>query len=178
MRIVAGKYRHRLIDYPDINITRPTMDKVREALMSAIGPSIYNRVVLDLFAGSGALGLESLSRGARKCYFIDNSKASINVIKSNISKLKIEEETHVEFTNYKDFLIRNQNLKFSLVFLDPPYKNKEVYDEVISLMLEKEMLSDNAIMVLESDIELGNKEGFKSYRHYKYGTVHVNIYWR
>ena len=178
MRIVAGKYRHRLISYPDINFTRPTMDKVREALMSAIGVNIYNKDVLDLFAGSGALGLESLSRGARSCYFVDNSISAIKVIKENISKLNVNEETHVVFSSYKDFLVKNTNLKFSLVFLDPPYKNKEVYDEVISFMKDNQMLSENAIMVLESDVELGMKEDFKAYRHYKYGTVHVNIYWR
>lgn len=178
MRIVSGKYRHRLISYPNTNLTRPTMDRVREALMSAIGTNIYNKDVLDLFAGSGALGLESLSRGAKSCYFIDNNIDAINVINENIKKLNVNEETHVIYSSYKDFLLKHVDLKFSLVFLDPPYKNKDVYDEIISFMKENNMLSENVIMVLESDEELGTKEDFKTYRHYRYGTVHVNIYWR
>lgn len=178
MRIVAGKYRHRLINFPQTGNTRPTMDKVREALMSAIGMNIYNRVVLDLFAGSGALGIESLSRGAKCCYFVDNDKTSIKVIKDNISIIGISEEVHVEFTSYKDFLQRNKDKKFSLLFLDPPYKDDYVYQEVVDFMIKNDMLTSDAIVVCEADKELNECEYFKNYRHYKYGTVHVNIYWR
>ena len=158
MRIVAGKYRHRLINFPQTGNTRPTMDRVREALMSAIGMNINNKVVLDLFAGSGALGIESLSRGAKCCYFVDNDKTSIKIIKENISKIGIGEETHVEFSSYKDFLQRNKDKKFSLLFLDPPYKDVHVYDEVIDFMIENDMLTNDAIVVCESDKELKEKD--------------------
>lgn len=178
MRIVAGKYRHRLIDYPNINSTRPTMDKVREALMSAIGMDIYNKVVLDLFAGSGALGIESLSRGAKSCYFVDNNKEAIKVIKDNLRKISVSEETHVELCSYQDFLIRNKDKKFSLIFLDPPYAKKEIYDDVLSFMKENDMLTLDAIVVMEASTMLEEDSYFSKFRHYKYGTVHVNIYWR
>lgn len=178
MRIVAGKYRHRLIDYPEIESTRPTMDKVREALMSALGNEIAGRVVLDLFAGSGALGIESLSRGAEKCYFVDNNQTAVNVIKNNIKKLSVSEETHIYKLSYKDFLDNNQDKKFSLVFLDPPYKQKEVYSIIVEYLLSKEMLSEDAIIVMESDYEMKPDLNFKKFKHYKYGIVHVNIFWR
>lgn len=178
MRIVAGKYRHRIIDYPHSITTRPTMDKVREAFMSALGYDINNRVVLDLFSGSGALGIESLSRGASECYFVDNSKEAIDVIKKNLKSLNVTEKNHVILSSYKDFLEKNKNLKFSLVFLDPPYKEKHIYQEVIEFMLKNNMLSDDCIVVKEADIELNEDNNFKKYRHYKYGSVHVNIYWR
>lgn len=178
MRIVAGKYRHRLIDYPEIESTRPTMDKVREALMSALGNEIAGRVVLDLFAGSGALGIESLSRGAEKCYFVDNNQTAVNVIKNNIKKLSVSEETFIYKLSYKDFLDNNQDKKFSLVFLDPPYKQKEAYSIIVEYLLSKEMLSEDAIIVMESDYEMTQDLNFKKFKHYKYGIVHVNIFWR
>lgn len=178
MRIVAGKYRHRLIDYPEIESTRPTMDKVREALMSAIGNEINGKVVLDLFAGSGALGIESLSRGAKKCYFVDNNQTAVNVIKNNIKKISISEETYIYKLSYKDFLESNQDKKFSLVFLDPPYKQKDAYTITIEYLLSKEMLTDDAIIVMESDFEMEPNSNFKKFKHYKYGIVHVNIFWR
>lgn len=178
MRIVAGKYRHRLISYPSVNSTRPTMDKVREAMMSSINLNIANRVVLDLFAGSGALGIESLSRGAKCCYFVDNNKEAIKTIKDNIANLKIEEETHVCFASYLDFLMANKEKQFSLIFLDPPYKNHDVYDEILNFMIENSMLSDDAIIVMEANYEMKEKPYFSSFRHYRYGMIHVNVYRR
>ena len=178
MRIVAGKYRHRLIDYPKDGGTRPTMDRVREAFMSAIGQDIYNKDVLDLFAGSGALGIESLSRGARSCTFVDNSKEAIRIIKDNIRKIGVIETNKVIQGNYLDFLEKNKDKKYSLVFLDPPYAKKEIYDEVLDFMKENDMLTSDAIVVKESDIELKEDDYFTRFRHYKYGMIHINIYWR
>ena len=94
MRIVGGKYRHRLIVYPDdATHTRPTKDRVREAIFSAIG-DISNYNVLDLYAGSGALGIEALSRGASHCVFVDSSLIAIKTIKENVSSLKIPENEY------------------------------------------------------------------------------------
>ena len=178
MRIVAGSYRHRLIDYPKDSSTRPTMDRVREAFMSALGQEVVGRKVLDLFSGSGALGLEALSRGAISCHFVDSSKEAIRIIKGNIAKLAVHEKTVVKNESYTEFLKENLNQKFDLVFLDPPYIKKEVYEEVFNFMNENGMLEQDCIFVCESDIELGENPHFDKYKHYKYGIVHVNIYWR
>ena len=87
LRIISGKYRHMIIATPNVNTTRPTTDKVREALMSALGDKLIDSTILDLFAGSGALGLESLSRGAKKAIFCDNNYLAYKTIKDNILKL-------------------------------------------------------------------------------------------
>lgn len=174
LRIIAGKYRHLIINAPETIETRPTTDRVREALMSALGDSLANKVVLDLFAGSGALGLEALSRGAKKAYFCDNAKLAINTIKKNITSLKVD-NAEVLMLNYKTALekFKNENIKFDIVFLDPPYKMKEVYNYVREYLIDNNMLNPNAILIEESDIKLSGEYG-KS-RYYKYGKIHIKI---
>ena len=94
MRIVGGKYRHRLIEYPnDASHIRPTKDRIREAIFNALG-DISGLTVLDLYAGSGAMGIEALSRGAEKCYFVDKNYIAINTIKNNLSSLLIKDCFH------------------------------------------------------------------------------------
>ena len=177
IRIVSGKYRHLILKQPNVTSTRPTMDKVREALMSSLGFFIQNRTVLDLFAGSGALGLEALSRGAKKCVFVDNNFEAIKTIKENIGLLKIEEETEVIKSEYMSYL-QNSNEIFSLVFLDPPYKEKDSYEKVISYLLKEQRLSKDGIIVLESDFPFEDDDRFTKTKHYRYRLVHVTIFWR
>ena len=177
IRIVSGKYRHLILKQPNVTSTRPTMDKVREALMSSLGFFIQNRTVLDLFAGSGALGLEALSRGAKKCVFVDNNFEAIKTIKENIRLLKIEEETEVIKSEYMSYL-QNSNEIFSLVFLDPPYKEKDSYEKVISYLLKEQRLSKDGIIVLESDFPFEDDARFTKTKHYRYGMVHVTSLWR
>ena len=177
MRIVGGKYRRRLLEYPPETITRPTMDKVREALMSAIGEEIRNRNVLDLFAGSGALGIESLSRGAARCVFVDSNYLATETIARNIRALGVEEETRIEKKDAVRFL-EEQREPFSLVFLDPPYRNKEIYPKCIGLLKERNLLSEEAILVVESEEEREEDPYFSRVRTYKYGRIHISISWR
>lgn len=178
LRIIAGKYRHLQINAPDVDSTRPTTDKVREALMSALAFDIVSKDVLDLFAGSGALGLESLSRGASSCYFVDTNLKAYKTIKDNIKSLKISEHTEVFLQDYKSFLNNNKDKKFGVVFLDPPYKMKNIYDEVVDFMLENDMLTEDAVIVKESDVHFEEDERFRKYKKYKYGIIHVSVYWR
>lgn len=181
MRIVGGKYRHRLIDFPeDMAHTRPTKDRIREAIFSALG-DIDNSVALDLYAGSGAMGLEALSRGAKKCVFVDVSPLAIKVIKSNLSNLKISEE---EFEVVKDRDInalesfKNKGVKFDLVFLDPPYEQGD-YQGVVNILLNNDLLSKNAVLVIEAnrDVDLENID-YQKKKAYHYGEIKVFIYWR
>lgn len=177
LRIIGGKYRHLIIEAPEVNTTRPTTDKVREALMSALNFDLQGQDVLDLFAGSGALGLEALSRGAKSATFVDMNGQAIKTIKANIKKMKIEEETNVYQCSYMDFL-KNNKKKYGIVFLDPPYKMKEVYNEIVDYMLNNDMLTDDAVIVKECDEFFDEDDRFKKYKTYKYGLIHVSVYWR
>lgn len=178
LRIISGKYRHLKIDVPNVDTTRPTTDKVREALMSAITFDIQEKDVLDLFSGSGALGLESLSRGAKSCTFVDNNPLSYKIIKNNIKNIKISEKTEVYLQDYKTFLKNNTDKKYGLVFLDPPYKYKEVYDEIVDFLFENDMLTEDAVIIKECDVPFNEDQRFTKFKNYRYGIIHVSIYWR
>lgn len=173
IRIIAGEFRHREIVNPNRAKTRPTQDRVREAIFSAISMSIKNRVVLDLFAGSGAYGFEALSRGASKAYFVDNAKECVEVIKETTTNLKIKDRVIITRLDYLNFL-NTCKTKFDLVFLDPPYAYESNL-ETIKKLIDLKLLSDNAIIVAEQDIELEPLEGFKL-KTYSYGYKKVGIY--
>lgn len=174
LRIIAGKYKSLHIDAPNVSTTRPTTDKVREAIMSSLQNEINSCRVLDLFGGSGALGLEALSRGAASCVFCDSSKSAIKTIHNNLNKLK-EEHAEVFLGDYRQVLkqLGKKNYQFDLVFIDPPYKMKEAYEIVRSLLKEYHLLSEHALLVEESDTPLNGTYG-KS-KDYHYGIVHVRI---
>lgn len=181
MRIVGGKYRHRQIIYPnDMEHTRPTKDRIREAIFSAIG-DIDGFDALDLYAGSGAMGLEALSRGAKKCAFVDVSNVAIKTIKDNISNLKINNEEYLLIKD-KDInaleTFKNNNQKFDLVFLDPPYEQGD-YQGIVNLLIKNELLKENYILVIEAnrDANLENID-YNKKRDYHYGDINVFIYWR
>ena len=178
MRIVGGKYRHRLIVYPDdATHTRPTKDRVREAIFSAVG-DISNFDVLDLYAGSGAMGIEALSRGASHCVFVDNSLIAIKTIKENVTNLKIPENEYEIIKNRDLVAIDSFKQKFDLVILDPPYEEGQ-YEMIVNLLKEKDLLSENAIIVMEANrpIVLENID-YKRNKEYHYGDIMVFIYWR
>ena len=178
MRIVGGKYRHRLIVYPDdATHTRPTKDRVREAIFSAIG-DISNARVLDLYAGSGAMGIEALSRGASHCTFVDISPIAIKTIKENISNLKIDSSEYEIIKNKDIIVIESFKNKFDLIILDPPYEEGQ-YELIVDLLNKKDLLSENAIIVMEANrfIKLENID-YKKNKEYHYGEISVFIYWR
>ena len=181
MRIVGGKYRHRLIIYPDdMEHTRPTKDRIREAIFSALG-DITNRAALDLYAGSGAMGLEALSRGSNKCAFVDVSPIAIKTIKSNLDNLKISAEEYIlikdkDINALEKFKATNQ--KFDLVFLDPPYEQGQ-YQMIVEQLVNNNLLNDYAVLVIEAnrDVNLENIE-YQKKKEYHYGEIKVFIYWR
>lgn len=178
MRIVGGKYKRRIIEYPISNITnetRPTKDRIRESIFNALGSLENEACVLDLFAGSGALAIEALSRGALKAILVDNSRSASETIKKNIANLKID-NAKIYFKDYRQFLEGwNNHEKFSLVFLDPPYK-MDIYQEVMDYLESHDLLTTKARYVLESDHPLILDEGrYSEIRRYQYGFIHVTI---
>ena len=181
MRIVGGKYRHRLISFPDdMAHTRPTKDRIREAVFSALG-DINGYRVLDLYAGSGAMGIEALSRGASHTTFVDVSPLAIKTIKENITILKIPQSDY-EIIKNKDInaleYFKTKSIQFDLVILDPPYELGE-YEKIVDLLFMNNLLSKNAIIVMEANrqITLENIE-YQKNKEYHYGEITVFIYWR
>ena len=181
MRIVGGKYRHRLISFPDdMAHTRPTKDRIREAVFSALG-DINGYRVLDLYAGSGAMGIEALSRGAKHTTFVDISSLAIKVIKNNLDSLKVDNNEYSIIKN-KDVLaiesFKDNNKQFDLVILDPPYESGE-YEKVVELLFINSLLSEHAIIVMEANrkISLDNID-YQKNKEYHYGEITVYIYWR
>ena len=176
MRIVAGKYRHRNIEWPNDNINiRPTKDRIREAIFSALG-DITNFNVLDLFAGSGAMGIEALSREAKWAYLVDNNKVAISTIKNNIHTLNANNSTVLfmdAFLALEKF--KQENIQFDLVILDPPYE-KGNYIGAISSLLNNKLVKENAILVIERNHPINyDSFDFENIKEYHYGDIEVDI---
>lgn len=151
MRIIGGEARSRMIDAPRGMDTRPTQDKVRESLFNILQGQIEGRSVLDLFAGSGALGLEALSRGAADAVFVDKSRQAAKVIRENIERLGYGSKTQVVCSDWslamgtQSYYERNV---FDLVFMDPPYRMTNT-GEMCGRMLERGILAGDALIVIE-----------------------------
>lgn len=162
MRIIGGKARGRRLQSPSIKKTtknsgqhiRPTADRAREALFNIIGRKVENAVVLDLYAGTGALGLEALSRSADQAVFIDNSPQAVNIINKNIELCGFSERALVikrDLTKGLAFLTKQlPGIHFSIVFIDPPYR-KGLSTEMLQEVAGSNLLSSEAIVVIEED---------------------------
>ena len=179
MRIIGGTMRGTKLFTLEGDNTRPTLDRVKEALFSKINFNLQDAIVLDLFAGSGALGLESLSRGAKKSYLCDQSRDAIKIINQNIEKTRTKEKIVLLNCDYKKALeeFKKLNVKFDIVFLDPPYKTNFAEDAA-KLIMELELLNEDGIIVLETDnkekvIENLDTEIFEINDIKRYGRVYL-----
>ena len=177
MRIIAGKYRHRLIYWPEDHSIRPTKDRVREAIFGALG-DIENKIFLDLYAGSGSMGIEALSRGVKKTYFVDHGVTAIKCINENVKALNIKED--YEIIKSEDAIalnrFKNENIKFDIIFLDPPYLDGK-YEEIITYILDNDLLNSCGIIIAESNRKLSiTHEKIIKEKQYKYGEILVTFY--
>ena len=170
MRIISGKYKGKNLESFNIDGTRPTMDRVKESLFSIIQGIIKDSVCLDLFAGSGSLGLEALSNGAKECYFVDKNIEVIKVLKRNLSDIN---NAFIINSSFETFL-KTTNKKFDLIFLDPPYK-LNLINKSIDLILENDLLNDNGIIVCEYETE-DIIDKLNLVKEKKYGSKYVKIY--
>lgn len=168
IRITSGTFRSRLLKTPTGDVTKPTMDKVRLGVFSAIGEQVSGAHVLDLFAGCGSYSFEALSRGASSATLVDNGHEQINVIKDNARALGVN--VNAFMLDVFAFLNECQE-KFDLIFVDPPYK-LESYSEIVDIIMKRNLLSENGIIVLESERLLNIDESlFKKVKMYKYGLA-------
>ena len=171
MRIISGKYKGKKLDGFDIEGTRPTMDRVKESLFGIIQNNLKDSICLDLFAGSGSLGIEALSNGASICYFVDKNKQILNILKNNLKW--IENSIPIE----KDYLMALEELKtkkFDIIFLDPPYKYNLITPSIQKIM-EFDMLNKDGIIVCEYENE-DIKCDLKLLKTKKYGSKNIKIY--
>jgi len=154
MRIISGVARGSRLATLEGAETRPTLDRVKEPLFSIIQSYVKDARVLDLFAGSGALGLEALSRGASKAVFSDVSEKAINVINQNLQKTKLQENAIVLNKESKDVLkqMSGENQEFDIIFLDPPYASGLI-EETIQDILDYNLLAKDGIIIVETDLE-------------------------
>ena len=153
MRIISGKNKGKKLEYPDtaLNVTRPTRDFVKEAIFNLIQGYDYNTIALDLFAGSGQLGLECLSRDAMKVIFNDIDKIAVEIIKKNVSSINAR-NAEVYMLDYKELLEKQRNSRFDLIFLDPPYQKDEMYDYAINFINDNNMLSNKGMIIVEGSL--------------------------
>lgn len=171
MRIVSGKYRGKKLKEFELSSTRPTQDRVKESIFNLIQFDVVDAVVLDLFAGTGALGIEAISRGAQKTYLVDNNIEAIKIINENLKN--ITEDYKVINNDFESFL-SNVKEKFDIVLLDPPYKTDHGIN-AIDTLVKNNLLNKNAIVIFETseDKEFKlNSEDFDITKK-KYGTVAV-----
>ncbi|MBM7578388.1 16S rRNA (guanine(966)-N(2))-methyltransferase RsmD [Jeotgalibacillus terrae] len=180
MRIISGDKRGiHLQAVPGTN-TRPTTDKVKESIFNMIGPYFDGGVGLDLFAGSGNLGLEALSRGLDHMIFVDKDRKAFQTIKDNIGKCSYENQSEVYRNDAERALkaVAKREIQFKLIFLDPPYKNKQI-DTYLTFINEQEMLSNTGIVMCEHDANTTTPEvngDFIRVKYEIYGTTGISIY--
>lgn len=177
MKIISGSLKGRIIKGYDIEGTRPTMDRVKESLFGMIQTYIADKTVLDLFAGTGNLGFEAISNGAKMCIFNDKNKKCTNLIKENIGIFNIESKTVILNLDYKKALgyIKENNIKLDLVFLDPPYKDRNLND-VIKYIHDNDLLNKDGIIVCEVDNLYIDISYYKIIKERKYNDKYIIIF--
>ena len=149
MRVIAGRKKGLKLETPaGIETTRPTADRVKEAVFGSIQQQISGSTVLDLFAGSGALGIEAISRGARKGVFVEKNKEPLACLKKNLERAGFLDEAVVYALDYQVALGRINERKFDFIFLDPPYRGG-YYENALKQLLGKEMMGENTTVVVE-----------------------------
>ena len=171
MRVISGKYRGKKLKDFNLETTKPTLDRVKESLFNLIQFDIINANVLDLFSGTGALGVEAISRGANLTHMVEINKEAVKIINENLKG--VEGNYKVFNVDFKTYL-NNVTTKFDIVLLDPPYKTNLGVD-AINLLVEKELLNNDAIVLFETSFDNEfefNNETFEVVTK-KYGSVLV-----
>ena len=179
MRVISGKVRGLKLDTPKNEDVRPTTDRVKESLFNIINPYIIDSNVLDLFAGSGQLGIETISNGAKLCYFVDNNGEVIKVLRDNIKTLDISGYSKIILSDWKKMLneFGKNKQKFDLIFVDPPY-DYDVYEKVINKVNELDLLKDNGLLILEyaNNKFLDEYDKLIAIKEKKYGYKFIKIF--
>jgi len=174
MRVIAGSARRLQLKTPEGMDTRPTADRVKESLFNMINPDIYDCKFLDLFSGSGAIGIEALSRGAAKTVFVDKSKVCTDIIIENLKFTRLYENAQIINKDVIEAIddLGSKNTVFDIIFLDPPYAGG-FYERVLNMIIKTGILSEKGYVVAESakDYKFPFINGFKIKKERKCGPA-------
>ena len=174
MRVVSGAARGcKLQPVPGMN-TRPTTDRVKENVFNLIQDHVRDADVLDLFAGTGQLGIEALSRGAAHCDFIEHNGTAYNVVSKNVQTARVQDRASLHRVEARDFLAKAAAKKYSLIFLDPPYGGT-ILENALSGIERFDILSANGIIICESAVEDRFAHGFEVVRERRYGATMITV---
>ena len=179
MRIITGKARGVRLETLDGLNTRPTSERSKEAIFSMLQFDIAGATVLDLFAGSGQMGLEAASRGAECVYLVDKSREAFKVITRNIEKTRLASVVKAILEDSVSFIKKcDSTLKFNIVFLDPPYATSLI-DESLGILAERELVDEDSVIVCESDrfeiLGLANSQKYDIIKTMKHGAAHISV---
>ena len=178
MRIISGSLKGRTINNYNIIGTRPTMDRVKESVFATIYSKIEDSVVLDLFCGSGSLGIEAISNGSKYCYFNDSNKIVINKLKVILKEFKIEDKCYSTILDYNLALkyYKDNNIKFDIVFLDPPYKDL-IIEDILNTLDNYKLLNKDSLVICEYSSSINNENNnYELIKNKSYGDKYINIY--
>lgn len=181
MRIIAGQYRSRKLAAVPGVATRPTSDRLRETLFNVLGPRIADSVFLDLYAGTGAVGIEAISRGARQAYFVESDKKAARVIRENLQSLQIEDGAELQEREVLQALrlLDSQAVACEFIYLDPPYELHGAYAQALGFIAQSQLINAETVVVAEHDkhFDPGAEFGsLKRYRELKQGDAVLSFY--
>lgn len=176
MRVISGKYKGRKIVGYDIEGTRPTQDRVKESLFGIIQNDLRDAKILDLFAGSGNLGIEALSNGASCAYFVDNNSKCIEVLKQNLIGIENINILMLDYQEALNHFYRNA-INFDIIFLDPPY-NLECLNNILEKIVEYKLLNEDGIVICEYEFDCFKEKYYnlELEKERKYGYKNIRIY--
>ena len=179
MRVITGSARGVRLKTPEGLLTRPTSERVKEAVYSIIQFEIEGSTVLDLFAGTGQMGIEALSRGAKEAVFVDERREACALVRENLRRTRLEQGAHVVQSDYLSYLKGCQKT-FDLIFLDPPYREK-LLENALNAIWEIDILSDRGIIICErpADKQLETAfPGLQRGKDYRYGKTWITLFRR
>lgn len=179
MRVISGSARGTKLNSIDSISTRPTLDRVKESLFNIINSKIQDSKVLDLFAGSGAIGIEFISRGCERAFFCEKSKEAAKMIESNLKKTRFESKAQIYIEDYKKALekFKQNNLQFDIIYIDPPYK-EDIAVKAVNKIISLNLLAKEGIIIIETDDKKREEKELEQldvevYDLRKYGRVYL-----
>ncbi len=181
LRVISGEKKGHKLKSPKGMETRPTEDRIKENLFNILNPLKVEAIVLDLFSGSGAIGIEFLSRGSKLAYFIDISNSSIETIKDNLKMTKLLDRSVIMKKNAINTLntFKDQAIKFDYIYMDPPFKEYDLLIKAMNLVSENHLLNDDGKLIVEHESDFNSEidmDNLQRYDSRKYGSKTISFY--